>query len=127
MFKNQIVYEIDLESKIVFQEFRGEIASSNIIKTGNLTIGDPKFVEGLNWIIDISKSKQLFSKSSGFMDFFKENSGYFQNVKFAFIIGSQKQSQVVNELVAQFESNNINITTKKVSNKSAAYEWITKD
>ena len=124
MFKNKIMYEIDVDAKIVYLYFAGEIASSNIIKTHTQAINDEKYNKDFNWIIDFRKGKQLFNKIKSFIDFFKKKSEYFQHVKMAFILGSPKQIAEFNNLVNQFESNNISIIAKKVSSKKAAYEWI---
>ena len=125
-FKNKITYEIDVDLKIVFLRFLGEVSTGNVIKIHKKIINDPNYFTGFNWIIDIRKSKQLFTPNhvESFFSFFKDHARLFQNIKMVFIIDSKKQSLIIDALINLFKINDINIEIKKEVNQKTAFDWI---
>jgi hypothetical protein len=125
-FKNDLSYDIDVNSKIIYLKFVGEVTSDSILKINKQVINDERFDWACNWIIDIRGSKQLFnnSKMDSVADLFKTNAKMFQNTKMAIIVRSPKQHMSADALLNLFETNNIKISVKKVLDKDLAYTWI---
>lgn len=126
LFKNDLSYVIDVNSKIVYLKLKGEVATSSIIKIHKKVIKEDKFERSYNWIIDIRRSKQLFAhnKLDSLVIFFKKNANIFQNAKMAIIVGSPKQFKTIDSLINLFEIRNINIFIKNVKDKQLAYSWV---
>jgi hypothetical protein len=125
-FKNKLSYEIDTQSKIVLQEFSGEITTGDLIKSYKQVMDDSKFDKGYNWVVDLRRSRHLFKANqlSVVVDFIKSHTDYFHNSKMAFIIASPKHVMGIDVFMNMLSEKNINILGKKVINKETAYSWL---
>lgn len=119
-------FEIDSDDKIVFLRYFGELSSSDVVNAHKKIVRSFNTIEGYNWIIDLSRSRQLFSPNQKdlFFTILKNSSDKFNNIKIAFVIGSNKQSLTVDNFLSTLSSNNINVTIKKVINIKQAHDWI---
>jgi hypothetical protein len=126
LFKNKMNYDIDVESKIIFQKYLGEVAAGNIVQMNNKIVNDPKFDWSYNWIVDVSKGKQLFSnnKLDLFFDFFLKNVHSIKNIKMVIILGSPNQSSSADAWIRLFEKSKINISVRREYDKDVAIQWI---